>query len=46
MGSMASAYLGLLDTGYVLFGQAGAEQGLLMVLSVALEHLRLQFSAQ
>lgn len=37
--------LGLLDTGHVLFGQAGAVQGLLWILSVALEHLGLQLSA-
>lgn len=40
------AYLGLLDTSDVLPGQAGAVQGLLRVLCVALEHLRLQLSAQ
>lgn len=40
------AYLGLLDTSHVLPGQAGAEQGLLWVLCVALEHLRLQLSTQ
>lgn len=43
---MAHAYLGLLDTGHVLFGQARAMQGLLWVFSVALEHLGLQLSAQ
>lgn len=39
-------YLGLLDTSHVLSGQAGAEQRLLWVLCVALEHLGLQLSAQ
>lgn len=39
-------YLGLLDTSDVLPGQAWAEQGLLRVLCVALEHLCLQLSAQ
>lgn len=36
-----TAHLGSLDAGHVLFGQAGAVQGLLGVVSVALEHLRL-----
>lgn len=43
---MAFTYLGLLDTGHVLFGQARAEQRLLWIFSVALEHLGLQLSAQ
>lgn len=42
---LLTAHLGSLDTGHVLFGQAGAVQGLLGVLSVALEHLRLQLCA-
>lgn len=42
---MLTAHLGSLDTGHVLFGQAGTVQGLLGVLSVALEHLRLQLRA-
>lgn len=37
--------LSLLHTGHVLFGQAGAVQGLLWIFSVALEHLGLQVSA-
>lgn len=42
----AMAYLlGLLDTGHVLSGQAGAVQGLLWILSVALQHLGLQLGA-
>lgn len=40
-----AAHLGSLDTGHVLLGQAGTVQGLLRVLSVALEHLRLQLRA-
>lgn len=42
---MLTAHLGSLDAGHVLFGQAGTVQGLLRVLSVALEHLRLQLRA-
>lgn len=42
---MLTAHLGSLDAGHVLFGQAGTVQGLLGVLSVALEHLRLQLRA-
>lgn len=42
---MLAAHLGSLDAGHVLFGQAGTVQGLLRVLSVALEHLRLQLRA-
>lgn len=43
---VALTYLGLLDAGHVLFGQARAVKGLLWVFSVALEHLGLQLSAQ
>lgn len=39
-------YLGLLDAGHVLFGQAGAVQGLLWIVFVALQHLGLQLRAQ
>lgn len=42
---LLTAHLGSLDTGHVLFGQAGTVQGLLGVLSVALQHLRLQLGA-
>lgn len=40
-----TAHLGSLDTGHVLFGQAGTVEGLLRVLPVTLEHLRLQLRA-
>lgn len=43
---MGLTYLGLLDTGDVLFGQGGAVQGLLWIFFVALEHLGLQLGAQ
>lgn len=36
----------LMDTGHVLFGQAGAVESLLWIFLVALEHLGLQLSAQ
>lgn len=42
---LLTAHLSSLDTGHVLFGQAGTVQGLLGVLSVALKHLRLQLRA-
>lgn len=42
---LLTAHLCSLDTGHVLFGQAGTVQRLLGVLSVALEHLRLQLRA-